>query len=165
MKAKKITKLSLLIAVAVALNIFEKVIPLPMIAPGAKIGLANIVTMICILTMSYKDAFLVVSTRIILGAIFSTGLISLTYSFSGAILSFVAMLFVKKIFKDSISAIGLSITGAVFHNIGQIIVAIYILSTFKIISYLPVLIIVAIFSGGFIGLSTNYFINHFKKIV
>jgi len=164
MKSKRITYLSILTAVAIVLNIFENYLPMPFIAPGAKIGLANIVTMICIMSISYKDAFLIMITRIILGAIFGGGLSGFIYSVSGGVLSFIFMVIVKEVFKSKISPIGISVTGAVFHNVGQIIVAIFIIKSILLINYLPILIVIGTVSGTFIGYLIIYFNNHFKKI-
>ncbi len=164
MKSKRITYLSILTAVAIVLNIFENYLPMPFIAPGAKIGLANIVTMICIMSISYKDTFLIMITRIILGAIFGGGLSGFIYSISGGVLSFIFMVIVKEIFKNKISPIGISVTGAVFHNVGQVIVAIIIIKNILLINYLPVLIVIGTISGTFIGYLTIYFNNHLKKI-
>jgi heptaprenyl diphosphate synthase len=164
MKSKKIAYLSILTAVAIVLNIFENYLPLPFIAPGAKIGLANIITMIGIISIGYKDTFLVMFTRIMLGAIFGGGLSGFIYSFAGGVLSFASMIIVKETFKKNISPIGISVTGAVFHNVGQIIVAIIILNNILIINYLPVLVIVGTVSGSFVGYSTIYFMNHLNKV-
>jgi len=164
MRSKNIARLSILTAVAIVLSIIENFIPLPFIAPGAKLGLANIITMICIVTMTYKETFLILVTRIFLSAIFGAGLSGFMYSFTGGVLSFIAMVLVKELFKSHISSIGISVTGAVFHNVGQVLVAVLILNNILIMTYLPVLVIVGTISGAFIGASTNYFLNHLERI-
>ncbi|MEA1974127.1 MAG: Gx transporter family protein [Bacillota bacterium] len=164
MKSKKIAYLSILTAVAIVLNIFENYLPLPFIAPGAKIGLANIITMLGILSIGYKDTFLIMIVRIVLGAIFGGGLSGFIYSLAGGFLSYLSMIIVKESFKKNISAIGISVTGAVFHNVGQVVVAIIVLDNVLIINYLPILVIVGTFSGTFIGYLTINFLEHFNKI-
>ena len=48
--------------------------------------------------------------------------------------------------------ITISIYGGVFHNIGQIIVAMFIVENYKISYYIPVLMIVGTFTGLLIGI-------------
>ena len=164
MKSKKIAYLSILTAVAIVLNIFENYLPLPFIAPGAKIGLANVITMLGILSIGYKDTFLIMIVRIVLGAIFGGGLSGFIYSLAGGFLSYLSMIIVKESFKKNISAIGISVTGAVFHNVGQVVVAIIVLDNVLIINYLPILVIVGTISGTFIAYLTINFLEHFNKI-
>lgn len=45
---KKLSFLSLMVAMALSLSVIESLIPLPFIAPGVKLGISNIVILICI---------------------------------------------------------------------------------------------------------------------
>ncbi len=55
---RKIIFISLLIAQGVVLGLIENMIPYPFaFAPGAKIGLANLITIIALFTMSKKIVF------------------------------------------------------------------------------------------------------------
>lgn len=164
MKSSRIAMLSLMTTMALVLSIMENLIPLPFIAPGAKIGLANIITMICIITLKDRETFFILITRIFLAAIFGAGLSGFIYSLTGGILSFLAMVMVRKTFKNHVSSIGISVTGAVFHNVGQVTVATVVLNNILIFSYLPILMIVGILSGAFVGACTNYFIKHLNRI-
>lgn len=165
MRTSKLTYISLLTSIAIVLNIFENYIPMPFIAPGAKIGLANVITMLAIMTLNYKETFLILLTRVTLGSIFGGGLSGFLYSMSGGILSLIAMAIIIEIFRDNVSPIGISVTGAVFHNVGQLIIAIAILRTTRLILYLPVLTIVACISGVFIGYVSRYLLEHFNTII
>jgi heptaprenyl diphosphate synthase len=138
---------------------------MPFIAPGAKIGLANVITMLAIMTLNYKETFLIVLTRVTLGSIFGGGLSGFLYSMSGGILSLIAMAIIIEVFREKVSPIGISVTGAVFHNVGQLIIAISILRTTRLILYLPVLTIVACISGVFIGYVAKYLLEHFNTII
>lgn len=165
MDSKKVARLSILISVAIILSIIENYLPLPFIVPGAKIGLANIVTMVGIISIGYKDTFVIMIIRIIIGSIFGGGPSGMIYSLSGGLLSFITMVFIKEIFNEKVSAVGISVTGAVFHNIGQVLVASFILNNMLIFSYLPMLTVVGTFSGIFVGMSTNYFLSHLNKVI
>ena len=147
-KTKKMTFMCILVAQALVLFIVESMIPIPFIAPGAKLGLANIVTVIALYTLSLKETVTIILLRLILSMFFGGNVSMLMYSISGTIFSL----------------IGVSCAGAVFHNVGQIIVAASIVNTFGVTFYLPVLTIVGIFTGFFVGITSNYVLKHLQKL-
>lgn len=161
----KMVYIALLVAQALVLHLFESMIPMPFITPGAKLGLSNLITVIALYTLDRKrDAFLVVSLRIILSTMFGGSLSTLMYSMAGGILSFVAMVMIKEVFKDKVSIIGVSASGAVFHNVGQLLVAAGILHNIWVTLYLPILSIAGIGTGIFVGIAANYLTKHLQKI-
>ena len=57
-KTFKTVYLALLVAQSLALFLFEGLIPLPFLAPGAKLGLANLITLIALYTLPrWQDIF------------------------------------------------------------------------------------------------------------
>lgn len=164
-RTRKIIYIGLLVAQALVLHIFESMIALPFVTPGAKLGLANLVTVIALYTLETKrEAFLVLFLRLTFGAIFGGSLSSFMYSATGGILSFTFMVIIKETFKEKVSIIGVSATGAVFHNIGQILISAAIVQNIAVTLYLPVLSIVGIVTGIFIGITANLLIEHMAKI-
>ncbi|MDD2435260.1 MAG: Gx transporter family protein [Bacilli bacterium] len=164
MEMKKFTRLSMLTALAVVLNIIESVIPLfNGYIPGLKLGLANTVILFVLYTFSFKDALYVSILRVILVGILRTGLFSIAFSFSlgGAILSVIMMNLFKKI--SSLSIIGISIIGSIFHSLGQIIVAIFLLENANMFYYLPWLLLFSIPTGIMVGIISKELVNYFKK--
>ena len=142
MNTKKISKISMLLSISVVLALIESVIPIfSGIAPGIKLGLANIVIVFAIYYLSIKDAIYISILRVILMGILRTGLFSISFFFSlsGAVLSVVSMYFTKKMTKMSV--VGVSVIGAIFHSIGQICIAVLFLSNINIFYYLPILLI------------------------
>lgn len=168
-KMKKTTKMvymSLLIAMALILFIFEAMIPIPFITPGAKLGLANLVIMIAVYTLdSYKESFAVLLIRILLSTFFAGSASTLIYSISGGVLSFIVTVIVKELGGKYVSIIGVSAAAAVFHNIGQLLVASLILNNFGVMLYLPILSLAGIGTGIFVGISANYLVDHLNKIL
>ena len=142
MKTKKLVQLSLLTAIALSIFIVELQIPNPFPFPGIKLGLANIVTLYVIYRYRAKEALLVLMARIILGSLFSGNLMSVLHD---------------KIEEKYIFIV--SILGACAHNIGQIIIAIFITKTLAIMMYLPWLLLSAMITGLFIGLCTQYLLK------
>ena len=71
MKTRKLTLLALLTAIALTIFMVEAQIPALVPIPGIKLGLANIVTVFAVFALGPKDAVLILSARIFLGAVFA----------------------------------------------------------------------------------------------
>ncbi|MDD7792658.1 Gx transporter family protein [Clostridium sp. 'White wine YQ'] len=164
-KTAKLVYISLLVAQALVLHIFESMIPMPLPTPGAKLGLANLISVIGLYTLDKKrDVLIIILLRLTLATMFGGNLSSFMYSFAGAILSYVMMIVVKGIGKDKVSIIGVSCSGGVFHNLGQLLIASMIVRNIGVMLYLPVLSLVGIGTGVFIGITANYAIKHMSKL-
>lgn len=164
-KTTKMIYMSLLVAMALVLQLVERSIPVPFITPGAKLGLSNLIIVIALYTLkSKRDVFKINIVRLILGAMVGGNLTSFIYSVSGVLFSFFAMVIVKKLGKDKVSIIGVSASGAVFHNIGQLIVASAVVQNWGVTLYLPVLSIAGIGTGIFIGITANYITTHMYRL-
>lgn len=163
-KNKKLVFLSMLVAQALVLYTVERMIPVPFITPGAKLGLSNIVTVTTLYLFGLKDALVVLILRILLSTFLGGSVSSFLYSFAGGVLSAVTMYLVKRAGKQNVSIIGISIVGAFFHNVGQVLVAALIIVNIKIVLYLPVLTIAAVGTGFFVGVTGKYLLGFLKKV-
>ena len=163
-RAHKLTYISILVAQALILHIVEGMLPIPFIAPGAKLGLSNIINIIALYYFNFSDALLVLSLRIILSSLIGGTLSSFMYAITGGLFSLLAMTAVKKLGGKYVSIMGVSMVGAFFHNVGQILVAAIIIENLKIIIYLPIITLSALGTGFFIGLTANYLIIFMKKL-
>lgn len=161
-KLQRYIFLALLTAGALILSIIEGMIPLPFIAPGAKLGLSNIVTMSVIVVFGFKDALLVVVIRCILLMLVATNPITFIYSIVSGIVSTIIMSFANKYFKK-FSLIGVSVLGAMAHNTSQITVAAILFGTANLYYYLPILSFVSIFSGCFVGYTSIFVTENLNK--
>ena len=160
-KIYKMVYMGLLVSMALVLSLIERILPIPFIAPGAKLGLANLIIVISVYTLdSYKDSFIILILKILLSSILGGSISSLLYSISGGVLSFIVTILVKQLGRRYVSV---STSAAVFHNVGQLFAASIIFKNFNIFLYLPILSIAGIGTGIFIGLSANYILNHFSK--
>ena len=146
----RIAFLSLLIAQSLALFLLEGFIPLPFLAPGAKLGLANIVTVFALYTLpSTRDVFLLLAIRTFLASLFGGGPTVFLYSIAGGFTSLVAMCFLKR--SGRFSVFGVSAAGGFFHNVGQLAVAAWVMQTQSIWLYLPILGVCGVLTGCIIG--------------
>lgn len=159
MKTQHLTRLAIYTAMALALNIFERMIPIPIPFPGVKLGLANFIIVIVLYKHSFKDALTVNIARVLLAAIFGGGLSALLYSFSGAMVSLIAMYLVMQLMKDTVSSLGVSLTGAYFHSFAQIGVAAIIIQNIGIVTYLPIIMWASLATGGIIGVVSGEFLK------
>lgn len=163
MDTKKIAKLSMLLSISVVLALIESFIPIfSGIAPGIKLGLANIVIVFAIYYLSIKDAIYISVLRVIIMGILRTGLFSISFFFSlsGALLSLLFMYLAKSMSKMSV--VGVSIVGAIGHSVGQILIAVIFLSNINIFYYLPILLISSVITGVIVGMISNKIIERYK---
>lgn len=156
---KKLVFLAILLSQALVLHYIESFIPIPIPAPGVKLGLANIITLITIVLFGFKPALILVGMRSFMGAVFGGVIASFFFSIGGGLFSLIAMYFLHHYYKDYFTYMGISIVGAIFHNIGQLLVASLLVTNFGIFVYLPILMLTAIITGYFIGLATKYILQ------
>ena len=167
MKHKKILRyvtLSLLLAIAIVLNYLESFIPSIGI-PGVKLGLANIVILICLYKYKVYEALMVDLLRVLLANLLKGTFLSIAFymSLSGAMLSFLVMFLFRYI--KTLKPLVISVIGAIFHAIGQIVVALIIMQTSGILLYLPFIMLASIITGVLNGIvceriiATNIFEN------
>lgn len=146
MSAKKISYISMLSALAIVFGYIESLFPAAPI-PGIKLGLSNIVILFAIYRMDKSAAFFIMLIKVIVTSLLFSGLSVFLYSFSGGLLSFIVMIGFKKLF----STTGVSMVGGVFHNIGQLLVAAFIMQSTAVFVYLPALLISGIVVGFVTG--------------
>lgn len=163
-KTKKMIFIGMLVAMALVLSYFERFIPV-IAFPGVKLGLANIITLTALYFLTFGEAILLVSLRIILNSFFIGSLVTFWYSLSGGILSLVVMYLLVKYAGEKLSKIGISIVGAVCHNIGQLVIVAIITENIGVaLGYFPILLISGVITGVLIGLVVNHLLPYLKKI-
>lgn len=151
MNARKLCTLALLTAAALVIFTAEAQIPPIIAVPGVKLGLSNIIVLLTMYIYGRREAAAVLGLKIVLGSIFAGQLMSFFYSAAGGILCLVLMSLLKGVFTEK-QIWATSAFGAVAHNIGQMLVAVFVLGTEKLLWYLPVLIASGVVTGVFTGL-------------
>lgn len=162
---RRLVIISMLITMASILHVIEGMLPAIPVT-GARLGLANIITLTTIVYFGYGNALAVAVGRTVLGSLFGPGLISVGFamSFAGALLSWALMSLAHKYAKKFFSLIGLSLVGAISHNIAQLAVASLFLEEIAIISMFPILMIFAVPTGIMVGLVSRYLTQAMDKI-
>lgn len=152
---QQLATMGMLSALALALSFLESLIPFQPGLPGVKLGLANLVIVFALYRMNVHSALLINTVRILLASLLFSGLFGLLYSAAGAAASLAAMTLLLQTNRKReqagksilFSIFGVSMTGGVFHNLGQLLIAIFILSSLNLVYYLPVMIISGIAAG------------------
>ena len=159
---KRIAMLSVMIALAMVMSYIESLIPVFIPVPGLKIGLANIVSLVCLSVFGLGAAFTVSILRICLSSLLFGNAVAFIYSLFGGLLSLAVMYGLKRL--RLLSTVGVSVGGAVFHNIGQIIAACIVMGTGAVITYLPPLILGGVGAGIVIGICSALLTERVRKV-
>ncbi|TYQ15632.1 UNVERIFIED_CONTAM: heptaprenyl diphosphate synthase [Acetivibrio alkalicellulosi] len=162
-RTKKTVVISLLISQALILSIIESWIPV--LVPGVKLGLANIITLIVIVFFGYKEALTVVIIKsLLISMLGGRGIETFLFSVTGGILSALVMAGLYNVKKDLFSIIGISVTGAVVHNLGQVFIASIVIRDIAIFTLLPVILTMGCAMGFIVGLAASFLEKTFRKI-
>lgn len=159
--SKKIAVTALFAAFAIVLSYIETFIPVVGI-PGVKIGLANFSIMLSLYFIGAREALMINFIRILLIGFMFGNMFAIIYSFAGAGFSYIVMILAKKI---HLSMVTVAVLGGVFHNLGQMIVASFVVETYSIFSYVPVLIFSGILTGALIGVLSLLVYNRVYKFL
>lgn len=162
-KAYRLVILSLFVSMALILSYVESLIPVPLPIPGAKIGLPNIITLVSLLTLGWPLTLLVVIARVLLAGFMFGGGFSIIYSLAGGLLSLFVMTLILHFSRNDFSLIIISIFGAIAHNLGQVIVASIVVQTSSLMLYFLFLMLLAIPTGFFVGITARELMRLLKK--
>ena len=151
-KTKKVALMGILAAQALALSFLENLIPaVPGLPPGAKPGLANIVTMFTADTFGLSDALVITLIKAVF-AFVTRGATAFFMSLSGGILSTLVMCALMKFPKKPVGILAIAVFSALAHNAGQLAAAMFISGTPMLsLGYGPALAVFGIVTGLLTG--------------
>lgn len=150
-KHKRNAIIVILVTNAILISLLEFFVFIPLPIPGIKLGLANIITLLAIASLSFRHVISIVVIRCLVVAVLTRGILTLAFSLTGGILSALLMAIMYKKFAHLFSIKGISIAGALVHNSAQITVAAFILGEVVIFYYLPILLVSAVITGYITG--------------
>lgn len=119
--AGRVARLGMLLGVALALYAVESAIPAPF--PFMRIGLANVATLIALMTLGFADAVAIVVLRVtiaslIVGTFMGPGF---GLAMAGGLAGIAGMGLATRL-SPPLSVVGLSLIGAALHNLAQLAV-------------------------------------------
>lgn len=163
MNAKRITEIALFTAAALILSVVESLLPpLMPFAPGAKMGLGNLVTLLAVIILGYSDAYLILALRCLLGSIFGGNVAALMYSVPAGIISLSIEILIYHFLYRWVSIMGISFVGALTHNFVQVAVASLMVGT-SLAPILPLMLFASIIAGLGIGMVTFVTVKYLPK--
>lgn len=166
MELKKWLGLAVFLAAGIVLYMVEALYFPPLPIPGAKLGLANLITLLILAQYSWRDCIFNVIARTVVGALITGTFLTPPFFFSlaGVLASTAAMIVVYTLLYGRFSMVGVSIVGAVVHNLAQLWLAVYILGHLGILLQLSLLIWLAVATGTFNGVAANYAARRLSQI-
>lgn len=158
MDIRKIARLGLLTAIALAIHFLEAKLPPPVPIPGVRLGLANIVTVFAVFALRAKAGAQVLFARIFLGCVFGGNFGAILYAGAGGLLAILTTIALRPVLTRKQLWVAGSL-GAAAHSVGQMIVAAAVTGTPTVLIYLPVLLICSVVTGIFTGLCAQFLVN------
>lgn len=162
-RTKKTALLGMITSVALVLAYLEAILPpISTAIPGIKMGLPNLAIIFVLYRFGFKEATTVSALRLFIVALLFGNVMTLAYSAAGAVLSLALMGILKK--TDKFSFIGVSVVGAVMHNLGQVLVAIFLFETVQLGYYMLVLSVTGSIAGVLIGVGAGILLKRTEKL-
>lgn len=161
-RTKKVAFIGVSIALAMVLSYLESQIPLFATNTGFKVGFPNLVMMVVLYKVGWKETILVSIIRVILMYFVFGNATALVLSLAGAALSLTGIILLKK--TNWFSPIAVSVVGGVLHNIGQVIAVCIWYQTPGLALELPLLLITGTIAGAVIGLVSGLLVKRLEKV-
>jgi heptaprenyl diphosphate synthase len=160
---RRIAVNAVFIAMALIMFLVEAQFPPIAVAPGAKMGLSNIFSVVAMVILGPVDAVIIVVVRCLLAVMFGTPASALLYSLTGGVISLLVMYALYRFVFPRVTVIAISVAGAVVHNITQVVVLCLQTWTWEMVSYLPWLSVAGVLAGLVVGF-TSFFIVKYLPI-
>jgi len=151
-KTRTLVHIALLAALALALGALESVFT-PILPPGAKAGLSNVVVMYAASVLGLPAALSIVAVKALF-ALATRGAVAFGMSFFGGLFSALVLWCLLRVFSGRMGLFGISVTGAAVHNLSQGVFALFLFGK-AILPYLPILLLLSVpcglLSGAILG--------------
>ncbi len=178
MRTRRTVLVAVLVGLGAVLHAVEGLLSLPTVVPGAKLGLANVATLLALELVGPGAAVTVAVLRPVFGGVVSGGLLSTGFflGFSGAVASALVMAglwrlagpgalrgapqvpagerspaAVEGVSGDRLSLVGVSLAGGVAHNLGQLAAAVVYVGPAAAAAYVGPLAVAGLVSGYIVG--------------
>ena len=155
---KKIALSGLFLALALIVSLLESLLP-PIVPalPYAKLGLGNVVLLMCFVLVGVREGYCVLLLRCLLAAVFAGNFSSLMWSVPAALAAYTAMYLLYKM--RFFSTVALSAVGGMVHNAVQMAVGVGVAGS-AVAAYPPYMLV----AGGVAGVATGI-VCHFVLAV
>ncbi len=162
-KVRKLTFVTMLMAMAIAVNIFESTY-LGFLPYGIRFGLANIMAIVALEMFGIKEMIQVNVMRVVVSNLLRGTILGTTFwvATSGVVLSSLVLIIVRKMFKMPLYST--SMLCAIAHSVGQVMTVAFIYQQDAFIVIVPMLLISAIPTGILTGIISTGALKRLKKV-
>lgn len=144
--------MALLVGMGVVLHRLEVFLPLP--SPWVKLGLANVMSLIALVFLGFREALTVTVLRVIIGSMVGGTFLGPTFflSMAGGLTGTVAMGMAYGKGSGPFSLIGVSVMAAFFHTAAIFLcVYFFFISQPAFLNFIPVFLTLSLFTGVLTG--------------
>lgn len=159
---RRVALCGMLLALMLALGYVESLLPAPSALPGVKVGLGNGVLVFAVYMLPLPVAFGLMALKVLLSALLFAGPGSILYAGAGGLLSLCAMALLKKI--GGLHPVAVSMAGGFCHNLGQSLMALWVLRTPALMGYFGLLLLCGLAAGAVTGICAHGVITHLKNL-
>jgi len=148
MEARRVTTLSMLIAIGSVLYLLESLIPFPLPVPGGRWGFSNLVLILALSGMPFKDVLAISIGKTFIGSLLTGRLATPGFlmGISGASTSASVMWLLSR--TEKFGLIGISLVGASVNNFTQLLVAsTLVVKSFEIVFLYPYMLLLGSISA------------------
>lgn len=160
--SSRVALCALLLALLLILGLVESLLPSGAV-PGIKLGLSNSVLLFAVYLLDIPTAYLLMALKVLLSGLLFGGVNAMIYAFAGGLVSLTAMVLISRI--RGLSPVIVSMCGGLFHNVGQVGIAMLIVSTAPLVTYLAVLMPVGLACGALTGIAAKMAMGHLRHIL
>ena len=156
---RRLTLSALLVTVMLMLGYVESLIPTGV--PGIKLGLSNSVLILAICWLGVPNAFALMLVKVFLSGFLFSGASTILYALAGGVLSMLTMALLQRVGHFHLTAV--SMAGGAMHNVGQVAMAMWMLQTEKLVTYMAVLMLVGLVTGFVTGSIAGILVRRIPK--
>ncbi len=143
---------ALCVTFALMLSYVETFLPPLFFIPGAKLGLANLAVMFCVIRCGFWHGTMVNLGRVLLSFLLFGQVSSLFFSLSGAFCTLCFLFFAARAFDHHIGCLGLSVGSAAFHQLGQLAATALLYAPLTALSFGAWMMVAAMITGSVNGI-------------
>ena len=153
---KKLTYLSILLAIGIVLNLIENFF-IPPVTFGIRFGIANIISLLVVENYDIKTMWLLNILRVIIANLLTASLFGPRFliSIGGIILSSIILSILAH---SKSSDIFMSIMSSIAHSVGQVLVVVILYKQQSMLVFIPILLLSSLPTGiltGIIAMQVN----------
>ncbi len=163
--ARSVALLGIFGALALLMSFLENLLlpDLPLLPPGAKLGLSNIVTTLTGALLGGPAAFAITALKALF-AFVTRGATAGLMSAAGGFLSTFGLVLLLRQQGRTLTFLGISVLCAALHNLGQLLCAAALTGTVSLMNYGKYLLLFSLFTGTLTGVMLNVLMPRLMRL-